>query len=1034
MKRLPLWPLWFGFALFASLATRAGAQGPLTRTAASTLRLPFSPSAQTYVTARKFPTLSFTQPVAVVTPPDETNRLFVVEKTGRIWVLSDLSAATPTRTLFLDLRSRITGATSNDDERGLLALAFHPQYAANGQFYVWYTLTTTTSAGSGLHDRLARFRVSATDPNLADSTSEQPLLTQRDEASNHNGGQLLFGPDGYLYLSIGDEGGANDTYQNSQRIDKDFFSAILRLDVDQKPGSLSPNTHPAVHSGTYTVPADNPFVGATAFNGAAVTPSAVRTEFWAVGLRNPWRMSFDSGTGQLWCADVGQDSREEIDVIVRGGNYGWNYREGTIAGPRGSPPAAATFLAPIWDYPRTSGLSITGGFVYRGTARPELSGRYLFADYLSGRIWALTPDGTNPVAADRVQQLATDTSIVSFGLDPSTGDILLVDLAEGVLKRLIPDPASIGADFPATLSATGAFSNLATLAPSAGVVSYEPNVSFWSDYAKKRRWFAIADATSRMEFSANGAWGFPTGSVWIKHFDLELVRGDPSSARRLETRFLIKNASGIFGATYRWNDAQTDATLVPDAGADATFTLTENGVTRPQTWHFPARSECLVCHTSAGGYALSFNTRQLNRAHAFPGGTANQLTALSGAGYLSTTPPDPVTLPALTAPEDATASLEVRARSYLDVNCSPCHQPGGTALGGIDARARTPLSLAGLLNGSLLDNGGDAANRVLVPGDPAHSQLLARIQATTTRRMPPLVTNERDLAAEALLTQWIAQLAAPREPSRLANLATRAQVLGGSSTLISGFVVSGGRKQLLVRAAGPALSPLGVPSALPVTSLSIFHNNQSIATNSRWRSATNFTDISQASQRLGAFSFDPASGDSALLLTLDPGDYTAQVTSPTGATGVALIELYDADATTPAPSARLINTSVRAQVGTSSQILIPGVVVSAGAPKTILVRAVGPGLAQFGVTGLLARPVLTLFAGDTAYRSNTGWRNMRDVGAFEAESRRLNLFPLADNGSDSGLFVTLDSGAYTLQVTGLDNTTGVALVEIYEIP
>jgi glucose/arabinose dehydrogenase len=262
-----------------------------------------------------------------------------------------------------NLSARVATGGGND-ERGLLALAFHPEFAANRQFYVWYTLNTTSPAGSGLHNRLARFLASATEPHAADSASEAPLLTQRDEAANHNGGQLLFGPDGHLYLSLGDEGGANDQYQNSQRLDRDFFAGVIRIDVDRRPGSLAPNPHPAVHAGAYAVPPDNPWVGATSFHGAAVTPAAVRTEFWAVGLRNPWRMAFDAATGHLWLGDVGQNAREEINVIVRGGNYGWSYREGPIAGPRGNPPAAAaaTFLPPIWEYPNPAqGQSVTGG-------------------------------------------------------------------------------------------------------------------------------------------------------------------------------------------------------------------------------------------------------------------------------------------------------------------------------------------------------------------------------------------------------------------------------------------------------------------------------------------------------------------------------------------------------------------------------------------------------------------------------------------------------------------------------------------------
>jgi glucose/arabinose dehydrogenase/mono/diheme cytochrome c family protein len=1021
-------------ALIIPLAGAVSAQ-PLTRVAATSLRLPAVPPASNYSTERVFASLAISQPIALVTPPGETNRLFVVEKTGRILVLNSL-ATTPTRSVFLDLTALVG---SSAGEQGLLSLAFHPDYARNGFFYVWFTLNTTTAAGSGLHNRLARYRVSATDPNLADPASQLPLLTQFDEASNHNGGELAFGPDRYLYLSLGDEGGANDQYANGQRIDRDFFAAILRFDVDLRPGSLPPNAHPAVHPGTYAVPPDNPFIGATTFNGAPINPAAVRTEFWAAGLRNPWRFSFDSATGLLWCADVGQGAREEINVIARGANYGWPFREGFIAGTRPNPPAAAAFANPVWDYSRSAGQSVTGGLVVRGNRYPALFGHYLFADYQSGALWALLTDGTNPVADTRVQRLATDAGIVSFGLNPATGDVLIADLQENAIKRLVANPAPGGTPFPATLSATGAFSDLATLTPAPGVVAYEPNVSFWSDHAKKRRWFALPSATTgTFGFSPTGNWSLPTGAVWVKHFDLETTRGVPSTARRLETRFLIKTADNAYGLTYRWNDAQTDAALVPDAGADATFNITENGVTRPQIWRFPGRGECLQCHTPNGGYALSFNTRQLNRP--FPLGAtaptepAHQLAALAAAGYLDspTLPSPPAALPALAPADDLTKSLEHRARSFLDANCAQCHQPGAPGRGLWDARFNTPLSLSGIVNGPLATAAGNASHRVIVPGDSTRSQLLARLAGNGGARMPTISTNERDLAAESLLAQWIAALATPAPASRLLNLATRAQALGGSATLIPGFTVADAPKTLLIRAAGPALIPFGVTGAIPRPTLTLYRDTQILAANTGWNTAANSPDIRRVAARIGAFAFAENSADSALLATLAPGNYTAQITAANGATGVALVELYDADPTSTG-TAGLINLSVRAQVGLGAQILIPGLTVGPGADKTVLIRAIGPGLAQFNVTGPLAQPVLTLFAGDEAFQSNTRWNSAPNAAEIRVATARVGSFALAEGSADSALLVSLSPGAYTLQISGANNTAGVALVEVYEI-
>ena len=392
-----------------------------------------------YATELAYGDRKFSQPVGIVSAPGDKDRLFIIEKTGRIMVFNVTQPAAPAR-VFLDLTGIIGDSTG---EQGVLALAFHPDWRRNRQFYIWYTSAQEgPKAATGREDRLARFLISANNPDAADPGSEQRLIAQEDKASNHNGGELLFGTDGYLYLSMGDEGAGNDKFENSQRIDKDFFSGILRLDVDRKRGSLVPNPHPAVRAGTYAVPPDNPFVGATTFNGLPVDPARVHTEFWAVGLRNPWRMSFDPATGKLWCGEVGQNLHEEVDIIVRGGNYGWNFREATFPFvPKGAtertPPAGAKFIDPVWQYPRTEGLSITGGIVYRGGRHRDLQGKYVFADYVTGKIWALDPDGDKAVGPERVRQIATEATVVSFGRDPHNGDVLLASLNRGEILRLV---------------------------------------------------------------------------------------------------------------------------------------------------------------------------------------------------------------------------------------------------------------------------------------------------------------------------------------------------------------------------------------------------------------------------------------------------------------------------------------------------------------------------------------------------------------------------------------------------------------------
>jgi uncharacterized repeat protein (TIGR03806 family) len=757
------------------------------RVANTTLQMPSAPG--TYKLDTAFPTLpNFTAPIAMATPPGETNRLFVVERAGRIKVIPNLASPGTSTTTFLD----ISGRVSTSGEEGLLGLAFHPNYASNGFFYVFYSTTATVNGVNKHFERVSRFKVSA-NANVADGASEQVMIDQADDATNHNGGDLHFGADGYLYISVGDEGQGNDTLLNSQKIDKDFFSGILRIDVDKKAGNLTPNAHvpdpltkdpSAVKAGTYLVPADNPFVGATSFNGLPVTSSKVRTEFWAVGLRNPFRFSFDGPSGQLWVGDVGQDTREEIDIVQKGKNYGWAYREGKGVNPTLDPkrlpaPAGAMFTDPIFDYATsaTEGKAVIGGVVYRGSTLIELSGAYIYGDNTSGNVWSLTQTSPGVYAATK---LAQEAGVNAFGVDPRNGDVL-VSILGGPVRRLVRNTG--GGTLPAKLSQTGAFSDLATLTPNAGIVPYEPNVAFWSDHAIKTRWFSIPDATKKMTFATDSNWTFPTGEVWIKHFDMEMVRGDSSSKRRLETRFLVKTTNGAYGVTYKWNAAQTDADLVADGGLDEQLTITDMGTPITQTWHYPSRTECMVCHTDVGGTALSFNTRQMNGSFTYPpagsglGGTDNQLQVLSDAGYFTAAITNIPSLPKVYKFDDASQSVETRARSYLQVNCSQCHQPGGTGLGSWDARMKTALDQAGIINGVLADNRGDPANRVVVPQDPGHSMLLRRIQAAPNApRMPPLASNVLDQNSINLINDWVLSIAAPT------TFAFEAEALTSTST------------------------------------------------------------------------------------------------------------------------------------------------------------------------------------------------------------------------------------------------------------
>ena len=285
--------------------------------------MPTAPPETFWQTADAFPNVTFVMPLCLVSIPGDTHRLFVCEQLAKIQLIPDVTAAQPTKQLFLDLQQVVLGRTPTETvelgeygEHGLLGLVFHPNYASNGYFYVAYTVTINGSD----YQRVSRFKVSAGNPNLGDPSSELILLHQLDEGAAHSGGDMHFGADGYLYYAAGDEQAQNDVLQNSQKIDKDFFSGIFRIDVDKRPGNRAPNPHSAIRTDSgvarFSVPADNPFIhtslGGTwdgKINGVTVPDlNKVRTEFWAFGFRHPWRFSFDSATGDLWAGDVGQDT------------------------------------------------------------------------------------------------------------------------------------------------------------------------------------------------------------------------------------------------------------------------------------------------------------------------------------------------------------------------------------------------------------------------------------------------------------------------------------------------------------------------------------------------------------------------------------------------------------------------------------------------------------------------------------------------------------------------------------------------------
>lgn len=685
-----------------------------------------TPTPVTLSIATAFPSVDLTASpllmdslVGLFSPRDGTNRIFAVDQRGRILVFPNRANVTNAEvSVFLDIESRVDDSS---DEEGLLGLAFDADFATNGRFYVNYIRAGASATV------ISRFTVTPPNGNSASATSEVELLRVTQPYSNHNGGMIAVGPDRMLYIGMGDGGSGNDP--GDVALDRtSLLGKMLRID----PNGGTP----------YGIPSTNPFATSTTF----------RREIYAYGLRNPWRFSFDRQTGELWCADVGQNAQEEIDRITNGGNYGWRVFEGTAQtglGTRHTGLAAPT--APVHAYAQGSstGRCIIGGYVYRGTATPALAGAYIFGDYASGCIFSLA--GTTRT------QIGTVTSVTAFGEDEA-GEILIASRG-GQIFKIVQTGGGGGTTnpFPQRLSDTGLFTNVASLAPVPGLIEYDVSAPLWSDGAAKRRWIALPNGTT-IDFHPSQPWTFPLGTVLVKHFEIETQVGNPASVKRLETRVLVNETNGWAGYTYRWNAQQTDADLLSTAATE-TLTIQDPaapGGVRQQTWTYPSRADCLSCHTSAARGPLGVRTGQLNHAFDYPNARDNQLRSWNHIGLFSSDIGNATNYVAFPDPGDAAQPLAARARAYLAANCAQCHLPGGPAPGGMDFRYETPLDAMNVVgvapqSGTL---GIPGAMRV-APGARTQSILWERMRRLDSYRMPPLASHVLDAEAIDLIGQWI---------------------------------------------------------------------------------------------------------------------------------------------------------------------------------------------------------------------------------------------------------------------------------------
>jgi putative heme-binding domain-containing protein len=729
-----------------------------------------------FKTVRAFPEAKFNHPLLIVKCPG-SDRLFVGEQEGRLYSLANKPDAK--RDVFLDLRKDYKALVPNANATGigeLYGLVFHPQFEKNRYCYVCYTLQKKNNVPEYLPDgsRVSRFTVKNTDPPTIDPSSEEVVITF--QGGGHNGGDLHFGNDGMLYISTGDGRGPNPPDQlNTGQDCSDLLSSILRIDVDKKdPGR------------NYAVPKDNPFPNL----------KDVRPEIWAFGFRNPWRMSIDRKTGDLWVGDVGWELWEMVHKVEKGGNYGWSIVEGRQPVKPDQKIGPTPIRPPLLELPHTIAASVTGGYVYHGKKFPELEGAYVFGDWETRRIWAARFEG------DRLKEMPEivkpNMRVSAFGEDRD-GELYIAEYDSGFIYTLAKnDGEAANAAFPTKLSDTGLFEHVGKLIPAEGVIPFYPNVRQWQDGATAEYLVALPNRSTVSFFErprqlpGQVFWHdfkmqFPAGTVLVKTIYLDVVEGKDRAERRVETQILHHDGEDWRGYSYAWRKDQSDADLVPADGAEATFTVPAvlaatdrnfsarlEGRTREQVWTFHSRTQCMTCHSSWSEYALAFTARQLNRTKPFTGTEpANQLAWLTQNGYAKRIdakdkelPPfdnDSVKKEPFLANFNDPESIDLRARSYLHVNCAHCHRFGGG--GGqvvLELDIAKPLKETGILD--VKPRQGDFGlpdARLVAPGDPFRSVLFYRMAKFGRGRMPHLGSEFPHARGLDLIGEWIASLSDP---------------------------------------------------------------------------------------------------------------------------------------------------------------------------------------------------------------------------------------------------------------------------------
>lgn len=728
-----------------------------------------------YRAERQYPKLKVDFPLIVAHQPGS----------DRLWTITqDRSFGSTTIRRFLDsAEATETEVLLPPDNRVAYDICFHPAFAKNGFVFIGHN--RPKMEGGEKYSMVSRFRVNPQPPFEFDPNSETVMIEW--PSDGHNGAAITFGHDGYLYVTSGDGTSDSDTNLRGQEMSK-LTAKVLRIDVD----------HPS-EGKTYAIPNDNPFVGQT----------NVAPETWAYGLRNPWRMTTDRKTGHIWVGNNGQDLWEQVYFIRKGDNYGWSVYEGSHPFYLSRQAGPTPHVKPALEHHHSESRSLTGGVVYYGSKIPELAGAYIYGDHSTGKVWGARHDGQKITWHQEL--VDTPFHITGFGID-SQGELLICDHAgngDGGFYRLVPaPPAEVAHDFPRTLSQSGLFQSVKGHVTSPSLIPYSVNAPLWSDGSIKSRFIAIPGDNPKIDFTLTKSWGFPNETVLVKSFGLELVEGDPASQRWIETRFLTKQQNEWVGYSYRWNDDQTDAVLVPKEGQDHQFVIKTTSGNKTLPWHYPSRTECMVCHSRAATFVLGLNTLQMNRLHDYGDGLIeNQLTVLERlhlfkemdwagearnrlredlkqAGLDDKAIGDNLAAlntrgdqrPArrsellslandryqrLADPYDPREPLEARARSYLHSNCAICHVEAGGGNAQMQLEFATSLAKMKIIDEAPQhDKFGLNDARIISPGHPERSVLLQRMSLRGRGQMPQLATTLVDKPAVEMLTEWIKQMPA----------------------------------------------------------------------------------------------------------------------------------------------------------------------------------------------------------------------------------------------------------------------------------